>query len=76
MLLITFIVATTLGVLLGLVVYLTNYKLTQDRETLSVFECGFITLRNSPIPFRIRFYLVAIIFLIFDLEIIIMFPFS
>lgn len=74
-LIISIIRLTVIATALSLVIYLLNKKTQKDQESLSVFECGFMTLRNRAIPFRIRFYLVAIIFLVFDLEIIIIFPF-
>ena len=45
-----------------------------DPEKLSAYECGFEPFEDSRIEFDVRFYLVAILFIIFDLEIA--FPFS
>nr|QKZ95165.1 NADH dehydrogenase subunit 3 [Habrobracon hebetor] len=45
-----------------------------DREKLSSFECGFINLSSSRLPFSIHFYLIGMLFLIFDIEIIFLFP--
>ncbi len=47
-----------------------------DPEKLSTHECGFEAFDNSRIEFDIRFYLVAILFIIFDLEIAFLFPWA
>lgn len=45
-----------------------------NNEKLSIYECGFEPFEDRRIIFEIKFYLVAILFLIFDLEIILLFP--
>ena len=47
-----------------------------DPEKLSTYECGFEAFGDSRIEFDIRFYLVAILFVIFDLEIAFLFPWA
>ena len=47
-----------------------------DPEKLSAYECGFEPFSNSRMEFDVRFYLVAILFIIFDLEIAFLFPWA
>ena len=51
-------------------------KTVGGKEKLSSYECGFVAFDDSRAQFDIRFYLVAILFLIFDLEIAFLFPWS
>ena len=47
-----------------------------DPEKLSAYECGFSPFSDSRIKFDVRFYLVAILFIIFDLEVAFLFPWA
>ena len=47
-----------------------------DKEKLSAYECGFEPFEDARVKFDVRFYLVAILFIIFDLEIVFLFPWA
>jgi NADH-quinone oxidoreductase subunit A len=47
-----------------------------DPEKLSPYECGFEAFEDSRMKFDVRYYLVAILFIIFDLEIAFLFPWA
>ena len=47
-----------------------------DAEKLSAYECGFTPIGDARQPFHVRFYLVGILFLLFDLEVVFLFPWA
>jgi NADH-quinone oxidoreductase subunit A len=60
-----------LGAGVGLIAPIIGYVLSPkrpDSEKLSSYECGFEAFSDARAPFDVRFYLVAILFIIFDLE--------
>ena len=69
------IVAAILGVvMMGVGALLSTRK--PDAEKNSPYECGFPPFDNAHMPFNVRFYLVAILFIIFDLETAFFFPWA
>jgi NADH-quinone oxidoreductase subunit A len=70
-------IAVALGLALVLLVapFLIAYK-QPDPEKLSAYECGFNAFDDARMKFDVRFYLVAILFIIFDLEVSFLFPWA
>ena len=68
-----------IGVLVGVVPMLIGKLLSPslpDAEKLSTYECGFEPFEDARMQFDIRYYLVAILFILFDLEIAFLFPWA
>ena len=70
-------VFVALGLSIGFIIlnFLFSPK-NPDPEKLSAYECGFEAFGDSRMEFDVRFYLVAILFIIFDLEIAFLFPWA
>lgn len=73
------IVFFTISSVLSMLLFFLSYLFTPqklDHEKVSAYECGFNPFDDARATFDVRFYLVAILFLIFDLEVSFLFPWS
>nr|QKY63985.1 NADH dehydrogenase subunit 3 [Hypsiglena jani texana] len=70
------ITLTILAMLTAMLLYTINTHMTSkpDINKLSPYECGFDPLGNARTPISIQFFLVAILFILFDLEIVLLLP--
>jgi len=68
-------VALAIGLALLIVPFIVAYK-QPDPEKLSAYECGFNAFGDARMKFDVRFYLVSILFIIFDLEVAFLFPWA
>jgi NADH-quinone oxidoreductase subunit A len=68
-------VAFAISFAILVVPFLLAYK-QPDAEKLSAYECGFNAFDDARMTFDVRFYLVAILFIIFDLEVSFLFPWA
>jgi NADH-quinone oxidoreductase subunit A len=68
-------VALVIGLALLISPFIIAYRQPYD-EKLSAYECGFDAFDDARMKFDVRFYLVAILFIIFDLEVAFLFPWA
>ena len=67
------------SLVLGLVIFILSYLLITQKvtvEKVSSYECGFDPFGDARNPFNIHFYIVGILFIVFDLEIMYLFPWA
>jgi NADH-quinone oxidoreductase subunit A len=68
-------VAAVIGLVLLIAPFIVAYQ-QPDPEKLSAYECGFNAFDDARMKFDVRYYLVAILFIIFDLEVSFLFPWA
>ena len=68
-------VAAVIGLVLLIAPFIVAYQ-QPDPEKLSAYECGFNAFDDARMKFDVRFYFVAILFIIFDLEVSFLFPWA
>src|SRR5215467_12249128 len=68
-------IALVIGLVLLITPFVVAYK-QPDPEKLSAYECGFNAFDDARMTFDVRFYLVSILFIIFDLEVSFLFPWA
>lgn len=64
--------------LITCIIYLLSFLLsyqTRDEEKNSIYECGFVPFNDARGRFEVKYYLVSILFIVFDLEIAFLYPF-
>ena len=73
----TILICISFSLFLGFIIFILSYLLAvqnPDNEKISAYECGFEPFEDARNKFDVRFYIVAILFIIFDIEVVFLFP--
>ncbi len=68
------VISIIIPLVILIVIALLSARDTASRAKLSPFECGFDPINSSRLPFSLRFFLLSVIFIIFDVEIALLLP--
>nr|YP_010586452.1 NADH dehydrogenase subunit 3 [Paduniella communis]UZZ44253.1 NADH dehydrogenase subunit 3 [Paduniella communis] len=75
LLMINFTIISLISIILIMLNIIISKKIKKNQEKNSTFECGFNPNSKSRLPFSIHFFIITMLFLIFDIEITILLPF-
>lgn len=74
-----FIIASLVSIIISIALMILTfwgYRTKIDIEKTSIYECGFTPYTQARSVFDIKFYLVSLLFIVFDVEVLFLFPFS
>jgi NADH:ubiquinone oxidoreductase subunit 3 (subunit A) len=74
-----FILATQICLTISVIILIFTfwgYRIKLDTEKTSIYECGFTPYQSARNPLDIKFYLVSLLFIVFDIEVLFLFPYA